>query len=146
ALARETSISLADLAGAGVEVPAGGSRPLIHPRPSDGLEARFSAPYAVIACLADGSYDLRSLHDAAVCRPELQACLPLVALQERDGPVLGGSEIESAPVTVTLRLKNGTVVSRTQEVTPGSSRDPVTDSQLLLKWIDCFAVAGTVAN
>jgi 2-methylcitrate dehydratase PrpD len=145
-LASEASIKLDHLSRAEIEMPTGGSKPLIHPRPNDGLEARFSAPYAVVACLADHRFDLRSLRDAAVRRPEVQARLPLVSMRERDGPVLSGSEIDAAPVTVSLRLANGAVVSRTVEVTPGSARDPVTDPQLRDKWFDCFAEVGAIAS
>jgi len=145
-LAGEASIDLDQLAGAEIEMPTGGLKPLIHPRPNDGLEARFSAPYAVVASLADRRFDLQSLRDAAVQRPELQARLPLVSLKEQVGPVLSGSEIDAAPVTVRLRLANGCAVSRTVQVTPGSAHDPVTETQLLAKWLDCFAEVGAIAS
>jgi 2-methylcitrate dehydratase PrpD len=145
-LAREASIDLDSLVHASIEMPPGGSKPLNHPRPVNGLEARFSAPYAVLAGIADRRMDLSVLADHAVLRPEIQSRLQLVTIAERDGPMLNGQEIDHAPVTVALHLRDGSRHSRTVVVTPGSPADPVTDEQLLAKWLDCFRQVDAVVD
>ena len=145
-LAREHGLGLDDVAAAAVEVPPGGSAPLIHPRPGDGLQARFSAPYAVLASLADRRLDLGAFTDEAVRRPHIQSRLSAVTLRERDGAATSGPAIEQGPVTVTLTLRDGSSLARTVTATPGSPADPVTDEQLLAKWLDCFGEAAPGAD
>ena len=137
-LVRETGCTLDDVATARVDMPAGGTRPLIHPRPKSGLNALFSAPYAILASLADGRIDLKSFTDAAVLRPRIQQRLGDVEVVEAPGTALQGVDVGSAPVTVTLALKAGGVRVRTVEASPGSLEDPLTTTQLEAKWRDCL--------
>jgi hypothetical protein len=46
--------------------------------------------------------------------------------------------IGDAPVTVTLTLKDGSSLSHTITVSPGSKGDPLTPEQLKVKWTDCL--------
>src|SRR3546814_15200295 len=80
ALRREAGAELDGLRAAQVRLPNGATKPLIHPCPKSCLNALFSAPYAVLAALADGRIDLQSFTDAAVLRPEIQARLAAVAV------------------------------------------------------------------
>lgn len=138
ALRRESGVRLDDVARMRVDMPAGGTKPLIHPFPKSGLNALFSGPYAVAASLADGRIDLKSFTDEAVLRPALQARLRDVTLVEASGESSQGSDLGSAPVTVTLTLKNGGTVSHTVTRSPGSLDDPLTPDQLAAKWSDCL--------
>lgn len=138
ALRREAGIGLADLRSAHVQMPNGGTKPLIHPRPRSGLNALFSAPYAVVAGLADGRVDLRSFTDAEVLRPEVQARLADVSVVEDTAQARQGAEVGAAPVTVSLTLSGGGTVSRTVTASPGSRQDPLTEAQLRAKWADCL--------
>jgi 2-methylcitrate dehydratase PrpD len=138
ALTREHGVALADMVSAEVDMPPGGTKPLIHPRPRSGLNALFSGPYAVAASLADGRIDLKSFTDAAVLRPEIQDRLGDVVLVERAGASAQGREVGEAPVTVTLTLRDGRVLTRTVAASPGSAEDPLTPDQLAAKWLDCL--------
>lgn len=137
-LVREAHVDLADVASARVDMPPGGTKPLIHPFPQSGLNALFSAPYAVTASLADGRIDLKSFTDAAVLRPEIQARLRDVMVVEAAGTSLQGADVGGAPVTVTLTLRDGTKRARTVQASPGSLQDPLTPEQLAAKWTDCL--------
>lgn len=137
-LVREARIGLADVVSARVDMPAGGTKPLIHPFPRSGLNALFSAPYAVTASLADGRIDLKSFTDAAVLRPEIQSRLRDVVVVEAAGTSLQGGDVGSAPVTVTLTLRDGTRRQKTILASPGSMQDPLTAEQLGAKWTDCL--------
>ncbi|HEV2511510.1 MmgE/PrpD family protein [Bosea sp. (in: a-proteobacteria)] len=138
ALRREHAVALADVAAMRVEMPPGGTKPLIHPIPKSGLNGLFSAPYAVIASLADGRIDLTSFTDPAVLRPDIQARLADVTVVEVAGTAQKGSDLGSAPVTVTLGLHDGRTLSRTITASPGSRQDPLTGPQLAAKWLDCL--------
>jgi len=101
----------------------------------------FSAPYAILACLADHRIDFGSFADEMVVREEIQSRMTLVNVVEREGPALNGEDIGAAPVTVVLRLKDGSIRARTVTASPGSSADPMTREQLLFKWVDCLGRA-----
>jgi 2-methylcitrate dehydratase PrpD len=137
-LRQETGLNLAAVKSARVDMPQGGTKPLIHPYPRSGLNALFSAPYAVTASLADGRIDLKSFTDVAVLRPEIQARLHDVTVVEAQGVARQGSDVGSAPVTVTLTPIEGDNRSRTVVPSPGSAQDPLTAEQLKAKWIDCL--------
>ena len=125
------------LARAVVLMPKGGSAPLIHPRPHTGLHAKFSAPYAILASLLDGRIGLESFTDAAVMRPAIQTRLADVALVESDTAPVQGSDIDQ-PVTVTLTLRDGEVLTHTVAHAPGAPVSPLTPAQLGAKWTDCL--------
>ena len=137
-LRRETGLALDDIAAVRVDMPQGGTKPLIHPYPANGLNALFSGPYAVAASLADGRIDLASFTDAAVIRPAIQARLRDIAVVETGAPLRNGGDVGGAPVTVTLTPRAGGQVSRTVVLSPGSMRDPITPGQLRRKWDDCL--------
>lgn len=137
-LRRDHGIALADVSSVRVDMPPGGTKPLIHPYPKTGLNALFSGPYAIAASLADGHIDLGSFADAAVARAEIQARLPQVAIVEETGEARTGSDLGSAPVTVTVTLTGGRTLARTISASPGSVEDPLTIEQLRAKWLDCL--------
>jgi len=137
-LVREKGVGLADVASARVDMPQGGTKPLIHPYPKSGLNALFSAPYAILASLADGRIDLRSFDEKAVLRPEIQSRLSDVTVVESAAPLPAGITIGDASVTVTLALKDGPLLARTITASPGSKDDPLTLPQLKTKWTDCL--------
>ncbi len=137
ALRTESGCTLAQVQGALVLMPKGGSCPLIHPRPRTGLHGKFSAPYAIVASLLDGRIHLKSFTDSAVTRPEVQARLTDVTVVESDTAPVHGTDMDG-PVTVTLTMRDGSVLTRTVEHAPGSAADPLPLDQLQVKWIDCL--------
>lgn len=137
-LRRDAGITLADVASVRVDVTQGGSKALIHPYPRNGLNALFSAPYALCASLADGRIDLKSFTDQAVLRPALQARLHDVQVVEANTANRSGGDVGAAPVTVTLSMMDGSSLARTITASPGSPLDPLTPEQLARKWRDCL--------
>ncbi len=137
-LRRDAGVSLDDVDGVRVDVAHGGSKALIPPYPRNGLNALFSGPYAVCASLADGRIDLKSYTDAAVLRPALQGRLHDVQVIEASTPNRQGGDVGSAPVTVTLSMRDGSRLARTITASPGSPLDPLTPEQLSGKWRDCL--------
>ena len=136
-LRKEHGLSLDGFEHAEVLMSRGGTTPLIHPLPANGLHAKFSGPYAVVGPLLDGRMSLASFEDQAVLRPEVQAALRRVNVSETDGTATRGSDVGSGPVTVSLVFANGKRHERAIVASPGSPEDPLTDDDLLDKWRDC---------
>ncbi|MES2482451.1 MAG: MmgE/PrpD family protein [Pseudomonadota bacterium] len=141
ALRREGRLTLADVARAHVNFVPGATKPLIHPRPRTGLHGKFSAPYAVLASLADGRIDLASFTDAAVLRPELQSRLGDMQVVEEGPQPPPGADLGRMPLTLTLTLRDGRTLTHTVHASPGSPEDPLTLAQLREKWVDCLVFA-----
>ncbi len=56
--------------------------------PATGLQAKFSAPYAIACALVRGHLDLQDLSDAAVAEPEVAALMTRVEVRPLDQPDL----------------------------------------------------------
>lgn len=136
-LRRTAGCTLDDVAQAHVSMPRGATKPLIHPYPRSGLNAKFSGPYAVAASLADGRIDLASFTDEAVARDALQQRLRDVCVEEAPETPPPSTDLGRLPVTVRLNLRDGRVLSHTVVAPPGSPEDPMTLPQLRQKWVDC---------
>jgi 2-methylcitrate dehydratase PrpD len=126
-----------------VAVPPGGLAPLIHHRPTDGTQAKFSMQYAVAAALLDGSPTLASFRDERVRRPDVQQLLRKVTVTDRPSPQLTANSSWFATVTV------HSVTDRTRTVqidNPiGHCSRPLSERQLRDKFRDCLSPAGQPA-
>ena len=116
-------------------MPPGGMRVLIYPRPTTGLEGKFSMEYCVAAALCDGDVKLATFTDEAIARPEVKRLTGLVRITE-DGPpartALGGSAL------VSIQLEDGsTRSSKLAEVPRGDPQNPLSWEQLAAKFTDC---------
>ncbi len=139
ALRRQHGLSLDGLESARIDMCRGGATPLIHPLPRNGLNAKFSGPYAVAGALADGRVDLKSFEDDAVLRPAIQSAMAATSLVEGDIAPAQGSDLGNAPVTVSLAYGDGRRYAHTVTLSPGSVQDPLSDADLLEKARDCLA-------
>jgi 2-methylcitrate dehydratase PrpD len=113
--------------------------PLIHDRPTDGLQGKFSMQYVLAAALLDGRVGLDAFEDRAVQRPEAQALLPRVAVHEDPGIPTGANPIEDGYVAVEVRLRGGAVLTRRVTHPHGSPADPLRPDELAMKFRDCAA-------
>ncbi len=141
ALGKEVStqgICLDEIVRLRVEMPMGGTRPLIHPFPKSGRQAMFSGPYALVAAIFDGDIDFHSFDDRSVARHEIQSRLCDVTIAEAIGPALTPEQIGAAPVRLELLLKDGSSRGLECVVAPGSPADPLSPGDLKAKWIDCL--------
>ena len=137
ALRRELRLSLDTVQAIDIETSRGALAPLIHHRPTTGLQAKFSLEYAVAAALADGGVRLSSFDDAAVRRPEIVAFMPRV--RTREAP---SGNLEPRYAEISMRLKDGRTLRHRAESQHGSAGDPLTDDELIAKGADCIAHAG----
>jgi 2-methylcitrate dehydratase PrpD len=133
AVADRAPIAPEAIAAITVSAPDGTLRPLIHHRPTSGLQGKFSLHYAVAATLLDGSPGFASFTDEAVARPAAEELLGRVDVRRTPG----GGDLLAGTVGVEVRLAGGDVVAADVELPPGAPGRPPTDAELRDKLADC---------
>ena len=133
ALRQAHGLTLDAVESAQVTTSARGLEAVIYPRPTNGLEAKFSIEYTTAAALLDGSIGLSSFDDASVMRPAIRDFLPRISKSEAAGNALPRwTELK-------LTLKSGDIVNKRVVIARGDSGDPLSDDELIAKVTDCFA-------
>lgn len=123
-------------------------RPMRHPAPTNGLESKFSIPYALAAGVLDGRYTLWTFTDEAVNRPQVRALLPKMTEVE-DPRCLGDDPNEAKRsagtrgfVEVEARTLDGRASKVRVDLAPGNPLRPLTWEDIEAKLADCAASAG----
>jgi 2-methylcitrate dehydratase PrpD len=124
-----------------VTVEPGGLDPVIHHRPTTGLEGKFSVEYVVAAGLIDGRVRLATFTDDAVGRPEAQSLLRKVELAESAAPPFGEPGYDFAYAAVEIDA-GGTTLRRRVDTPHGDSRDLLVAAELEDKFFDCVSYSG----
>ena len=110
---------------------------LRNSRPRTGLEARFSAEFAVACALLHGHVGLADLDDARVSEEDiqrLQGRVQVLPLQEQDAE----EPLFSPFDTVRVRFRDGESISATPvHRAKGHASLPLTDVELQAKFLDC---------
>jgi 2-methylcitrate dehydratase PrpD len=126
--------------GVEISTPDASVQPLIHHRPQDGLQGKFSLEYAVATALLDERHGFAEFSDDAVRRPEAQRLVGLVDTRlERTGDWLLAGEVH-----VVVHTDQGSHEARLQHP-PGSPQRPPTDEELGEKLDTCLAGSGVDA-
>lgn len=125
----------------------GSLRALIYPRPTTGLEAKFSLEYALAAGILDGAYTLWSFTDEAVNRPTAQRLLPRIHVSEdarcAEGDAHATTRGPSRRGFVEVHaqtLKGEKAMCRVDKL-PGSPDWELSREELRDKFMDCASVA-----
>ena len=119
-----------------VTTPASSLKPLIHRRPSTGLEGKFSLEYAIAATLLDGRPDLQSFTDEAVRRPEAQR----LGTRVRVTPTENGNGLLDGDISVEITLDSQPIARTKLTLPPGAPGRPPTDQELQQKLEACAGV------
>jgi len=125
--------SPADIQEITVRAPLVTVRPLIHNRPTSGLEGKFSLQYGIAAAILDGIPGLASFTDTAVTRPDAQLIIDRVRLET----TAGGEDLLAGTTEVELRLADSNRYTSTLETPPGAPGFPLSDEDLARKARDC---------
>ncbi|MGW1675870.1 MmgE/PrpD family protein [Saccharopolyspora sp. NPDC002376] len=121
-----------EVRGVRVRTPLATVKPLIHDRPTTGLEGKFSLPYAVATALLDDYPDFAAFTGEAVNRNAAQELLRKVELEHTPGAdgLLTGEvdiEVEHDDPTLHVRLAHP----------PGAPSRPPTSAELGEKFKAC---------
>lgn len=106
-------------------------------RPVTGLDAKFSAEYALACALLNGRLGLAELTDAAVNAPEVQALLRRVqveplATQDPEEPLFSPADL------LRVHLDDGTLLdAEPVHRALGHATRPIDDAALKAKFLDC---------
>lgn len=124
-------------------MPPGGMRVLTYPRPTTGLESKFSLEYALAAGVLDGTYTLRTFSDEAVQRPAIVSLLERITATEDarcrgDDPLFETRSPGSRGfVEVELSLKNGVRDTVRIDKPPGHPSRELSWADIKAKFQDC---------
>ncbi|WP_203074501.1 MmgE/PrpD family protein [Falsiroseomonas ponticola] len=109
------------------------SRNLMHPRPTTGMEARFSMEYCLAAAATQGTLTLADFEGDAIHRGPIRALMPRITMrgvpEPEDGP--------PPPTRVTLHLADGTTRTETRIERRGSRGNPMSEAEHDAKFRDC---------
>jgi 2-methylcitrate dehydratase PrpD len=126
-----------------VRTPQAAVQPLIHPRPTSGLQGKFSLEYAVAATLLDGHPGFASFTDEAVERPAARELVERVEVVTSPG----GNDLLAGEVRIELLLRDGSTRAARLEAPPGAPEKPPGLEDLHAKFADCGAdVPGLLAG
>jgi 2-methylcitrate dehydratase PrpD len=107
--------------------------PLIHHRPEDGLQGKFSLEYAAAAALLDEYAGFGSFTDEAVQRDEARRLVGLVETKLEPG----GDGLLDGELDAEVHTADGAVLRTRQQYPPGSPARPPTADQMTAKLADC---------
>jgi 2-methylcitrate dehydratase PrpD len=112
-------------------------------RPKTGLEAKFSAEFAVAAALLRRRLTLAELDNAFVAGADVQALLPRVSLTHdgREDPVTGYAPYDE----IVVCLRDGRELATRVSAIRGSAALPLTGEELFEKLSGCLNAAGSRA-
>jgi 2-methylcitrate dehydratase PrpD len=108
-------------------------QPLVHHRPTSGLEAKFSLEHALAVGVIDGFAGFDSFSDESVHRPDVARLTRNVTIHLAPG----GNGLLEDVVRVGLVTTDGRTHSGEVAIPPGAPGRPVTRDQLAQKVRDC---------
>ena len=117
-----------------VRTPESAVAPLIHHRPTTGLEAKFSFEYAIATGLLDHHQGFQAFSDAAVQRREAQRLINTVEIRTEPG----GNWLLEGTFDAELHLSSGNIARCQQQYPPAAPDRPPSEIQLEAKIADCL--------
>lgn len=133
-LRRRERIAADELEAIEVEVDSMTPRLLIYDRPATGLEGKFSMPFCAAAAIVDGEVGIGTFDAERMRTPAIQALLPTVTMRietafDREAPL--------SHARVTVRLKDGRVLTASAAGARGYPARPASEGELAAKFAAC---------
>lgn len=113
---------------------------LIHHRPHDELQAKFSMEFCMAILLLERRAGLAEFTTAVVQRPDVQELIERVTFEVDDVAEAAGSHTMTSFIDV--RLRDGRLLSTQAAFSKGSPQDPMTDAELMAKFLECAVWGG----
>ncbi|UPW08072.1 MmgE/PrpD family protein [Gordonia terrae] len=129
----DTSIVEVDVA-----VQPGGLAPLIHHRPADASQAKFSMEFVVAAALLRGEINLRTFDDTHVRAADITDLIPRIQTRTVSSPPVG-PRTDGPFAVVTITGADGRRQSARVDHPAGHASRPIDDVRLHAKFLDCTA-------
>jgi 2-methylcitrate dehydratase PrpD len=117
---------------------------LIYDRPSSGLEGKFSMPFCAAAALVHGHVGLETFDAAQIADPAVVAMQARVTM--RIDPTLDASAPPLTQARVTVRLRDGRVLTACANGARGYHDRPASDDELAAKFMSCATQAMSEAQ
>ena len=112
---------------------------LIHHRPQNALEAKFSMEFCMAALLLYRKAGLTAFVDEVVQRPEVQAMITRVKFGPNAEADAAGSD--KMTTILALHLKDGRTISGRADFGKGSPANPMSYEEVSEKFLDCAEFA-----
>ena len=112
---------------------------LIHHRPTDNLQAKFSMEFCLAALLLYGKAGLSEFTDEVVNRPTVQAMIRRIDFAV--DPVAEAAGYNKMTTLISIRLKDGRTISGRADFAKGSPAIPMSYGDVAAKFLDCAAFA-----
>ena len=134
-LRRREGFGAGDVEHMDIDVDAITPTILIYERPASGLEGKFSMPFCAAAAVVFGQVGLDTFDDATVTSGAVTAFMPRVMM--RVDPSLDGIGPALTQARVTVRLRDGRVLTQRGNGARGYPAQPATDDELHAKFLQC---------
>ena len=110
---------------------------LLYDRPSSGLEGKFSMPFCAAAAVVHGcvgieTFDAAMLRDAAIVAMQDRVTMRVDSTLDATAPALTRAR-------VTVRLRDGRVLTASADGARGYAERPASDAELAAKFTSCAA-------
>jgi 2-methylcitrate dehydratase PrpD len=117
---------------------------LIHHRPTNELEAKFSMEFCMAILLLERRAGLAEFTDDVVTRPDVQELIGRVTFEADPSADEGGFREMTSLIDV--ELTDGRTLHARAEFGKGSPANPMTDAELVDKFLACLDWAGIPAE
>ena len=113
---------------------------LIHHRPRNELQAKFSMEFCMAILLLERKAGLEQFTDEVVNRPDVQALLQRVQFGVHPDAEAAG--FDKMTTIIEIELDDGTVLKGAADFGKGSPANPMSDDELFTKFRECAAWGG----
>ncbi len=112
---------------------------LIHHRPKDNLQAKFSMEFCMASLLLYGKAGLTEFTNQVVNRPEVQEMIRRIEFGVN--PVAEAAGYNKMTTIIEIKLKDGRTISARADVAKGNPANPMSFEEETAKFLDCAAYA-----
>ncbi len=138
-LVRSNSIRASDVERVEVGTSRNMPNTLIHHRPTNGLQAKFSMEFCMAILLLDGKADLTKFTDAVVNRPDVQEMIGRVRFYA--DPEAEKAGYDKMTTIIKITLKDGRTIAGRADFGKGSPPNPMSYDEVAEKFQGCAAFA-----